>query len=274
MRKLEELENRWLTYKVKRILLPIVKVSAVYLVGVSLYYLYDQQNKRTPLVLPPSTHTKVLGVTMKATDLNSSLPKKSVPKEIEKRVEKVTLVPVIPVIDMQKEEHIKVVQKKRRKHKTHKTAKTRNAHLVQAKPNAYLTPKELGVMGKGKATSTALPPKSHKEVHKTKKMNFTSTSVNYVEKIKAKFKRSNNPRDALLLAKLYYKKSDFQSAEQWALSANKLDNNLEESWLLFAKSKAKLGKNHEALKILVSYYKKSKSTKAKALIMAIKRGQI
>ncbi len=273
MRNLEELENRWLIYKIKSILLPTVKVSAVYLVGVSLYYLYDQQNKRTPLVLPPSTHTKVLGVTMKATDFNnSSLAKKSLPKEIEKRVEKVTLVPIIPVIDMQKEEHIKVVQKKRKKHKRHKTARTHNAHLVQAKPNTYLTPKELGV--RGKATSTALPLQSHKEVHKTKKMNFTSTSVNYVEKIKAKFQRSNNPRDALLLAKLYYKKSDFQSAEQWALSANKLDNNLEESWLLFAKSKAKLGKNHEALKILVSYYKKSKSTKAKALIMAIKRGQI
>jgi len=63
-------------------------------------------------------------------------------------------------------------------------------------------------------------------------------------------------------------------AEQWALSANKLNNSLEESWLLFAKSKAKLGKKKEALKILVSYYKKSNSIKAKRLIGQIQTGRI
>jgi hypothetical protein len=58
------------------------------------------------------------------------------------------------------------------------------------------------------------------------------------------------------------------------LSANKLDKNLDESWLLFAKSKAKLGKKQEAINILASYYKKSESAKAKVLIGQIKTGKI
>jgi len=130
-------------------------------------------------------------------------------------------------------------------------------------------------MGQSSAKVVSSKVQSVKKVpHKTKKMHFTSTSVNYAQTIKSKFIKSNNPRDALLLAKLYYKKKNFQEAEKWALSANKLNNSLEESWFLFAKSKVKLGKKHEALKILVSYYKKSNSTKAKALIMQIKMGKI
>jgi tetratricopeptide (TPR) repeat protein len=92
--------------------------------------------------------------------------------------------------------------------------------------------------------------------------------------MKAKFAKSKNSRDALLLAKAYYKEGKYQESEQWALSANKLDNNLEESWLLFAKAKAKLGKKEEAVTILASYYKKSHSTKAKSLMGQIKTGKI
>ena len=293
MRKLRELENKWLNYKVKRVLLPLVKVSAVYLLGVTAYYAYDKQDTLFASATPTMHNTKVLGVSMennstaKAMQREASseviepvkamLKKEEVSKEELKSLEKVTLTPVIPVIDMQKEERIKVVKKRASSHKKSSSKKRvasskRASHLVKAKPNSYLTPKELGKMKQ--ATPSKVNRNTPKEVHKTKKMHFTSTSVNYGEKIKSKFANSNNARDALLLAKLYYKKQNFKEAEMWALRANKLNTKLEESWFMFAKSKVKLGKKQEALKILVTYYKKNHSSKAKHLIQAIKGGKL
>ena len=268
MHKVKELENRWFNYKVKQMIMPTIKVSSLYLLMVGFYYMYD---KNADMVLSP-LKTNVLGVSM---DVNDSVVEKrllvtktiSKPEEAQKKQditiaekEKIVLSPIIPVIDMEKEERISETVKK------YKTPKAK--HTVKAKKNSYLTAKELAVIRKPKKIVEVLPAR------KTKKIHFTSTSTNYVEQMKQKFSKSNSPRDALLLAKTYYKNAQYGESEQWALSANKLDNSLEDSWLFFAKSKAKLGKKKEALTILVSYYKKSHSVKAKRLIGQIKTGKI
>ncbi|HHS92837.1 MAG TPA: hypothetical protein ENK82_05775 [Campylobacterales bacterium] len=105
-------------------------------------------------------------------------------------------------------------------------------------------------------------------------MKFKTSSSNYLEIMKDKFAKSKNPREALLLSKAYFKEGDYKSAEKWALTANKLNNGLEESWLLFAKSKVKLGKRDEAVNILASYYKRSHSIEVKRLIGQIKTGKL
>jgi len=71
-----------------------------------------------------------------------------------------------------------------------------------------------------------------------------------------------------------FRSGNYVESEKWALIANNLDKNSEESWFLFAKSKAKLGKRREALKILVSYHKKTKSPQAKELIEKIQSRSI
>jgi len=280
MHKVKELENRWFHYKMKQIIMPAIKVSSVYMVAVGAYYLYDKNGE---MVLSPKM-TNVLGVSM---DANDSLVEKKIPvakttlapqvaeTKQDNRIaekEKIVLSPIIPVIDMEKEERIAETVKKHKQVKKHKhVKKTKNSkakHIVKAKKNSYLTAKELAVVSKPHKRIEVVPPR------KTKKIHFTSTSSNYIGLMKQKFSKSKSPRDALLLAKAYYKKHQYSASEEWALSANKLDNSLEDSWLLFAKSKAKLGKKKEALKILVSYYKKSHSAKAKRLIGQIKTGRI
>jgi len=286
MHKVKELEKRWVYYKIKQALIPAIKVSSLYLLVVGGYYMYDKRENR---VFSPKM-TNVLGVSMEAND-SVVQPKSSTvqtqPKAqtsfkdeaqpVQKK-QKIVLSPIIPVIDMEKEERIVEVPKKHKKIKKHKQAKkhkpvkhhkhSKPKHIVKAKKNAYLTAKELAAVSKPKKKIEVV---SHR---KTKKINFKSTSANYIQIMKQKFSKSKNPRDALLLAKAYYKKHQYRASEEWALSANKLNNKLEESWLLFAKSKAKLGKQKEALRILVSYYKKSHSAKAKRLIGQIKTGRI
>ena len=279
MYNIKELEERWVYYKVKQALLPAIKVSSLYLVIIGSYYFYD---KNGDMVLEPHA-TKVLGATVEANDMVAEKKMATTTtieeqeqfsrvKEEKLEDDKIVLSPIIPVIDMEKEEKIVEIEKKHKLVKKHKHVKKHHSsklkNSVKAKKNSYLTAKELAVISQPSKHVAVTPPR------KTKKMNFTTTSMNYLELMKEKFSKSNSPRDALLLAKTYYKNSNYKEAEQWALSANKLNNSLEESWLLFAKSKAKLGKKKEALKILVSYYKKSNSIKAKRLIGQIQTGRI
>lgn len=269
MHKVAELEKRWFQYRVKKMVSPLVSLSFFSVVVGASYYFYTTK-AHTLFSMPLSEKvTNVLGVTMDVNDTLKTRENMVLKEEITPKVNKtvevpkvseemIALAPIIPVIDLEKEERIRDVVKA----KHSKTVKR-----VAAKKNTYLTASELAVITKAEKKVQSVP-------HKTKKINFKSTTVNYVDTLKAKFEKSKNSRDALLLSKAYYKEGKYKASEQWALSANKLNNSLEDSWLLFAKSKAKLGKKQEAVKILVSYYKKSNSVKAKDLIGQIKTGKI
>ena len=252
MHDINQLEKKWYHYKFKKLFFPLVTFSIVAVATVSVYYYATKlEDKSAP-------KTRVLAATKEGNGSLMMQPtKKSIATVIKKSSEpkELALEPIIPVIDMEKEERGVKSSKKSIKPSS-------KSHLVKAKPNDYLTPKELAVISRVN------------QPHVTKKMKFQSTTTNYFETMKKKFSKSKNPREALLLAKAYYKEKNYKNAETWALKANKLNSSLEESWLIFAKAKAKLGKKEEALKILVSYYKKSHSFKAKELIGKIKTGKI
>jgi len=90
--------------------------------------------------------------------------------------------------------------------------------------------------------------------------------------IERRFSYTKEKDDALFLARYYYDKRLYSKAEKWALETNKIDSNIEESWLIFAKAKAKRSQRIEALKILQTYYNETQSTKARTLIDSIRRG--
>lgn len=255
MHSIKELEKKWKDYKLRK----IVKNSRRLLgipVGVALAYgayLYAPTlvplisktiEKKEPLFIVEKEIPKISEQNLSIATL-IEIPVK---EEIEKY--EVALEPVIPIITGQGTVH-------RRYKRVHK--------VKHAKSSSYLSKKELAVLN-----HSSFEPDSRK----IKKIHLSSSSKGYIPTMKAKFKRSHKPREALLLAKAFYNLSKFKEAEHWALTANKLNSNLDESWFLFAKSKAKLGRKKEAIKILLSYYKKSHSSKAKALIYDIKRERI
>jgi len=90
--------------------------------------------------------------------------------------------------------------------------------------------------------------------------------------IKKRFEFSQDPQDSIYLARYYDDRGEYEEAEKWALETNRLDNTIEESWLIFAKAKAKQGKTKEAVKVLSAYYDSSGSKKAEVLMSKIKRG--
>ena len=269
MHKIEALEKKWYHYKIKAIMIPLVSSIVTASVGVGGTYLYDKYTKES-VAIHHQPITKVLSATKETNSLNAEMvmnsPLKTSKKEFlkedtKKKLHEISLEPVIPVINLEKEESIHY-RKKRviKKYNSHK-------RLVKAKANDYLTAKELASMSRVERSNNSKP-------HVMKKIKFHATSANYIEIMKEKYSHSHSSRDALLLAKAFYKKASYKEAEEWALKANKLNAKLDESWLLFAKSKAKMGRKQEAINILAKYYQKSKSSKAKRLIGQIKTGRI
>ncbi len=94
------------------------------------------------------------------------------------------------------------------------------------------------------------------------------------KEIEKRFRMGHDIDDSLFLAKSYYQRKNYKKAEYWALQTNKVNENIEESWLIFAKAKAKQGHKNEAIRILNAYIKRTNSIEAKVLLDKIKKGKI
>ena len=113
--------------------------------------------------------------------------------------------------------------------------------------------------------------KPRKKMH----LNIIETSsVSAYKDVAKRFKQTHDTDDSLFLSRSYYRKGNYKKAEYWALQTNKINGNIEESWLIFAKSKVKLGRKNEAIDILTKYIKKSNSAEAQSLLNKIKKGTL
>ncbi len=93
-----------------------------------------------------------------------------------------------------------------------------------------------------------------------------------IKEIITRFKKNNNPALSLFVAKKYYELGNYEQAYNYALITNGINNDIEESWLIFAKSLIKLHKRDMAIKTLREYIHYSHSGNAKILLDDIKSG--
>ncbi len=108
----------------------------------------------------------------------------------------------------------------------------------------------------------------HIEVIETKK------NTDAYKEVEKRFRLGHDPDDSLFLAKAYYLKGMYKKAEYWALQTNKINENIEESWLIFVKAKVKRGQRNEAIRILNTYIGKTNSAEGRILLDKIKKGNI
>ena len=108
-----------------------------------------------------------------------------------------------------------------------------------------------------------------------KRVNIQISSASNEEvMLKDQFLKTNNPTIALELAKLNFKKNNFKEAIKWSLAANDIDNSLEESWIIFAKSKYKLKQKDDAIKALNEYNKNLNKASINTLISKMRDGTL
>lgn len=88
-----------------------------------------------------------------------------------------------------------------------------------------------------------------------------------------RFNINHNPALSLFVAKKYYQLGDYEQAYNYALMTNDINKNIEESWIVFAKSLVKLNKKEMAVETLKKYISYSNSPQAKQLLDEIKTGK-
>ncbi len=122
------------------------------------------------------------------------------------------------------------------------------------------------------AATTQSKPQVISEEKKISKVTITQKDSEDLNDIIKRFKTNKNPALSLFLARRYYDLGAYDNAYEYALKTNEIDSEIEESWLIFAKSLVKLGKKEQALKTLKSYINHSRSLSAKNLYEEIQKG--
>lgn len=151
---------------------------------------------------------------------------------------------------------------------TEKTTSKMSKQGHQSNNNAKMNKDEIRIKYKDEEVERA--------TRKSKKINLkiTKDKENRIKiaEIKKRFEFAQDPQDSIYLARYYESRGEYAEAEKWALETNRIDNTIEDSWLIFARAKAKQGKKSDALKALDAYYQSTSSKKAGNLIDKIKRG--
>ncbi len=93
-----------------------------------------------------------------------------------------------------------------------------------------------------------------------------------IEHVIKRFKKNNNPALSLFVAKKYYELQEYDKSYNYALITNDINNEIEASWIIFAKSLVKLNKKEQAIITLTKYINHSDSSSAKILLDNIKTG--
>lgn len=120
-----------------------------------------------------------------------------------------------------------------------------------------------------------MPKKQHTEKTEEKpaqtlKISIASTSGNdTLNRIIKKFSQTNDPKLAVYIANSFYRKGEYQETLKWSKIANQLDHYNEDSWILFAKAKNKLGHKRDAVNVLKAYLEHTPSSRIKQQLNAL-----
>ena len=129
-------------------------------------------------------------------------------------------------------------------------------------------PKKESSITESNKTSSNLTDKTPKKP----KIIISSKKIDKIRYLKDRYLESNKAKYAIMLAKEYYLKKDYKDALKWAVISNSSDSDNEDSWILFAKCKVKLGKKYQAINALSAYLKVNSSKKIETLLVDIKNG--
>jgi len=98
-------------------------------------------------------------------------------------------------------------------------------------------------------------------------------TYNDIHHVIKRFKTNNSPTLSLFIAKKYYQLQEYDKSYNYALITNKINNNIEASWIIFSKSLIKLNKKDMAIKTLKEYINHSHSSQARLLLDEIISGK-
>lgn len=275
MLNINELESRWLTYKIKSFIPhAIIFISVIVIVVASTFIEFSTQERSTTEV------TKIQKDTPQATPVVVAQQEIKTPlviptKEIilpEKNIYKGTntqqvIQPSLGFLNNIKENTPQFYQEELTL--TPEIENKEVPRLIQKPkkvvPTYVKAVKKEEIVEEEIELETVQP--STISIHRQN----THQDIQHVIK---RFKKSNNPALSLFVAKKYYELNNYKQAYNYALITNEINSDIEQSWLIVAKSLVKLGKKNRALTILNKYISNSHSQRAEILLDAIKSGKM
>ncbi len=96
------------------------------------------------------------------------------------------------------------------------------------------------------------------------------TKTTSIKTLRKKFYATNDVRYAIAIAERLLEGKKYTHALKWSLIANELAPESAKSWLLFAKTKLKMGKKQDAINVLEAYLKTYDSPKVSRFLKKIK----
>jgi len=243
MLNVKELEKRWLFYKIEKALPFAIAFVIALLLGLITFVLFFTQTKKEIVTKPQPIIKQVeKKEQLKPIVQQQVVQKKPQPKQEPKKEEQ--------VLELKPSLHFLL-----------ETPTTNNTTKTLQK-----TPKK--ELPKIQKVEKKEPEKPHKKVvikHQNTRQD--------IQDVLQRFNKNNNPILSLFIAKKYYELHQYKEAYNYALITNNINSNIEDSWIIFAKSLVKLGKKQMAIKTLKRYISHSNSHKAALLLEDIYSGK-
>lgn len=263
MLNINELENRWLRYKIKAYIPHAVIVLSLIVIFTVIALITGSKTDETAAdktqvqkikkveqqpVLVKNSKEKSINDTEQESLKKEPVHKQEMPKEKKPELNKVVISPSLNFMQEIEEET---------KNKTVK------------KPLPKKTPKKVETKKKSE------PKPVLKEERQTIVIDIGKEDTQKeIEDVIRRFKKTNSPVLSLFVAKKYYEAGNYTMAYNYALITNGIDSEIEPSWLIFAKSLVKLNKKDKAIKTLKEYIAHSHSSRAQTLLDEIVSGKM
>lgn len=251
MHNIELLEKQWKRYQIKKYF-PLIAVALFLLIGSIVFNMFDSKISNDSLI---SKQSNMIAA-------HKAYDKENLPFFTHGAIE---------IMEPAFSEHRAITavadeQNIQDSNVTQETNTTNNTDRTDIVESAYSSKSILSVNNM----------QEHTEEYSKQKIKINleqTTDINSITDVMRRFYESKDPNDSLFLANNYYEQNDYGKAFYWALETNKITEQIEESWLIMAKAKAKMGDRNEAIRILRAYAAKTNSKKALELLDQIETNQ-
>jgi len=303
MYNIPELERKWFSYKIKKVAKPLFTLFALTAAGLVLFFVLPAntsqkiENDNSKKIITSNTIIKKDSDIQPKEEIKTPTPvssassSSSIPTKTKNAVE---LEPSFnfmygleeEVLSYYDEEDQKV--EKRLTERSHEPAVSPHQKIDFIKKNEskpLVTKKQIGLQSRHSSlqetsenrlqtqNKNTIVPKTAAPT--TKELSISrKNDAKDIQDVVKRFKKNKNPALSLFVAKRFYAMKNYQQSYNYALITNELNSDIEDSWLIFAKSLVKLDQKDMAISTLESYIESSRSIKAKLLLDSIRNGKM
>jgi tetratricopeptide (TPR) repeat protein len=281
MLNVQELERQWLRYKIKSYLpKAIISVIFISLSIFIIFYTLDSKDSTENISKIKEINSIDLSKKEEVT-LEDSTPEIEIPvqkthllktkKKQRKKESQLTLKPSLSFIDALKDIPKEDIVLAKPTPKPIKRKKTEHITQPKVEKEIELTQQVETAI---KATDTEASKMQEEQVVESKMIiNFQQEETDIKDVIK-RFKNNKNPALSLFIAKRFYAIERYQDAYNYALLTNEINPEIEDSWLIAAKSLSHMNKKQKAIDLLDDFISKYHSIRAKMISQQIQDGTL